>query len=72
MSLRYEPESVEVAVVDDGGERADSGAPGGGRGLVGMRERVALYGGTVEAGPLPEGGFRVRAVLPAETAAVPA
>ena len=53
---------LEVEVCDDGrGPTAGPRLPG--HGLVGMRERAALYGGAVEAGDLPGGGFRVRARL---------
>jgi signal transduction histidine kinase len=55
---------VRVEVTDDGpGVRALPG-PGGGHGLAGMRERAGAYGGTLRAGPRPEGGFAVRAELP--------
>jgi signal transduction histidine kinase len=69
VTVRYGGGAVEVEVRDDG--RASpaaeaNGAPG--RGLVGMRERAALLGGTLEAGPLPGGGFRVHARLPLEAA----
>ena len=61
--VRYQPSEVAVEVTDDG----IGGVPGtGGHGLVGMRERAALYGGEVEAAPRPEGGFRVRARIPLE------
>jgi signal transduction histidine kinase len=63
VSLRYEPDAVDVAVVDDGGRPVDH-APGGGRGLLGMRERVAVFAGTLETGPSPAGGFAVHARLP--------
>jgi signal transduction histidine kinase len=56
---------LRIEVVDDGGK---TGAPGNGHGLVGMRERVALYGGALEAGPQATGGYAVRARLPLEAA----
>jgi signal transduction histidine kinase len=62
VTLHYESDGLTVEVTDDG-VAAPTGEPGG-HGLAGMRERVALYGGTVTAGPLPGGGFGVRAWLP--------
>ncbi|HCA86128.1 MAG TPA: two-component sensor histidine kinase, partial [Streptomyces sp.] len=71
--LRHEPRLLEIRVDDDGpatggagGDGADGGgadktAEGGGKGLIGMRERAAALGGSVEAGPRPDGGFRVLA-----------
>ncbi|MFF2813798.1 sensor histidine kinase [Streptomyces sp. NPDC058000] len=71
--LRYAPGALEIRVDDDGPATADTGEPtGGGNGLAGMRERAAALGGTVEAGPRPDGGFRVRARIPLTTAARPA
>jgi signal transduction histidine kinase len=51
-----------IEVTDDG--HGANGAPVGGHGLVGMRERVAVYGGSLDAGPARGGGFRVAARLP--------
>jgi signal transduction histidine kinase len=59
---------LELAVVDDGARPAPE-LNGGGHGLVGMQERVAMFGGTFEAGARPEGGFSVHARLPIEVAA---
>lgn len=62
ITVRYTPVAVEVDVADDG--RGARGALDGGRGIVGMRERAALLGGTLEVGAGPHGGLRVHAALP--------
>ncbi|MFF0630456.1 sensor histidine kinase [Streptomyces sp. NPDC004296] len=71
--LVYHPDRVTVEVRDDGGgapppERLPGAAGRAGYGLIGMRERVALHGGTLEAGPRPSGGFAVLAELPLSSA----
>jgi signal transduction histidine kinase len=83
--LQYRPRDLLITVSDDGpprdsapaaagpgaGEGAGEGAgPGsGGRGLIGLRERIAVYGGELAAGPRPGGGWRLTARIPLEPAA---
>jgi signal transduction histidine kinase len=74
VTVRYQDHAVELEILDDGpgaGPHAAADA-GSGQGLVGMRERVALYGGTLQAGPRPDttgAGYAVRARLPTDAAA---
>ena len=63
VTLRYGAQALEIDVSDDGTTPAES-SPGSGNGMLGMRERVALLGGWLQAGPRPGAGFRVRAHLP--------
>jgi signal transduction histidine kinase len=65
MRVAIGPAGVRIRVTDTGQPAGLPGlAPGAGHGIVGMRERAAIFGGTLDAGPLPGGGFQVTAFLP--------
>ena len=66
VAIRYGPAALELRITNDGQARRNGRS---GHGLVGMRERVALYGGELEAGPQHGGGYAVRATLPLENPA---
>ncbi len=81
--IEYRPRELLITVSDDG-RPADAPSPGvtpglarprrqdgGGRGLIGLRERIAIYGGELDAGPRLGGGWRVQARIPLEPAAGP-
>ena len=63
VTLRWSPTRLDLEVTDDG-LGVGPGGTDGGHGLVGVRERVALYGGTVRLAPAPGGGTRLSATLP--------
>ena len=71
VSVQRSERVLELEVSDDGRGDAIADTTGAGHGLVGMRERLALYAGELEAGPTPAGGFRVRARIPLDAAAQP-
>jgi len=60
----YGSTHLSIEVTDTGGTQPLSADAGSGRGLIGLRERLALYGGTLDAGPRIRGGYRLEAVIP--------
>jgi signal transduction histidine kinase len=66
VELRYDPDALQLEVANDGATAL--AGDGRGHGLHGMRQRAEVCGGTLDAGPRPGGGFRVRASLPVESA----
>ncbi len=68
VTVRYLANTLEIEVIDDGRGAAAPliSGTGGGHGLIGMQERVALFGGTLQAGPVLTGGYRVFARMPIE------
>ena len=66
IAIDHGSNALRVEVTDSGRTPAAPARSGSGRGLIGLRERVTVYGGTLDAGRLPTGGYRVRAVIPLE------
>lgn len=64
IDVKYDVDAVRLEVRNGRGKGDQPTEPGGGHGITGMRERVAAIGGRLDAGPEPDGGFHVRAVLP--------
>jgi signal transduction histidine kinase len=64
VTVRYGREELDIEIADDGTARAPANGDGAGHGLVGMRERVLLFGGDLDAGHGRSGGYTVRARLP--------
>jgi signal transduction histidine kinase len=67
ITITYTGDELRVEVTDTGGPPTASAATGNGRGLIGLRERLALYGGDLDTGRRPGGGYRVHARIPLET-----
>lgn len=64
VTVDHTPGAVHIEVTDTGGTSTPQATSGAGRGLIGLRERLAVHGGTLEAGRRATGGYRVHAVIP--------
>ncbi|ULR52522.1 sensor histidine kinase [Streptomyces deccanensis] len=64
ITVDHSPTALRLEVTDTGGTPTPAAASGTGRGHLGLRERLAVHGGTLDTGPRPTGGYRVRAVIP--------
>jgi signal transduction histidine kinase len=62
--ISHRPDELRIIIDDDGPLQPVAKGDGDGHGLAGMRERAAVVGGTLTAGPKPDGGFRVAATFP--------
>jgi signal transduction histidine kinase len=67
VDVAYSPDALRITVTDTGGAPTPAAATSTGRGLAGLRERIAVYGGTLQAAARLTGGYRVQAQLPLET-----
>ncbi|KAA6210189.1 sensor histidine kinase [Streptomyces filamentosus] len=66
VTVEYGPERLRVEVTDTGGDQSAGAAAGSGRGLIGLHERLSVYGGTLTTGRRLTGGYRVEALIPLE------
>ena len=74
VAMSFSDDGLDLSVTDSGpnlplpasGGRTRLSGPEGGHGIIGMRERVAMFGGDLQAGPLPGGGYEVRAHIPCD------
>ena len=64
LMIGYADDCLEIEVMDTGAARATTPVDGNGRGLIGLRERLAVYGGELTAGPTLAGGYRIKARVP--------
>ncbi|WP_235030109.1 sensor histidine kinase [Nonomuraea solani] len=67
VTIGHDGDRLEIEVTDTGGARTDQARTGNGRGLIGLRERLALYDGTLDAAPVAGGGYRLSASIPWRT-----
>ena len=66
ITIGYDPGVLRVEVADSGGAPTASAGSGSGRGLIGLRERLAVLGGALDAGAVATGGYRLRATIPVD------
>jgi signal transduction histidine kinase len=65
--IEHTTDHLRIDITDTGGRPDAAAATGNGRGLIGLRERLTVYGGTLQTGPHPHGGYHVTALIPLET-----
>lgn len=64
VTVDHAPDALHIEVTDTGGSTLSAASTGNGHGLIGLRERLAVYGGTLHTGPRPGGGYHLEAVIP--------